>query len=154
VVHPQSIIHSMVAFQDGAILAQASPPDMRLPIALGLSWPARLPDVIAPVDFSAAQTWQFEPLDQETFPAVELARFAIGASPLHPAVMNAANEVCVQAFLDGDLGYLGIVDTVSAVVRSFTSSVPSGQTPTLDQVNEAEAWGARRAQAAVKGDQA
>jgi 1-deoxy-D-xylulose-5-phosphate reductoisomerase len=154
VVHPQSMIHSMVAFRDGAILAQASPPDMRLPIALGLSWPERLPDVIAPVDFTAAQAWTFEPLDSVTFPAVDVARFAIGASPLHPAVMNAANEVCVRAFLDGRLGYLGIVDTVSDVVFSYASSVPTGQTPTLDQVIEAEAQGAERAEELVKVSQA
>ena len=140
VVHPQSVIHSMVAFKDGSILAQASPPDMRLPIALGLSWPDRLDQVIAPVSFLAAQTWAFEPVDQTTFPALDLARAALAASPLHPAVLNAANEVCVQAFLAGQLSFLGIVDTVKAVVEQYVPRLPPGEVVSLEAVVEAQQW--------------
>ncbi|MDR1187971.1 MAG: 1-deoxy-D-xylulose-5-phosphate reductoisomerase [Bifidobacteriaceae bacterium] len=154
VVHPQSIIHSMVQFRDGAIIAQASPPDMRLPIALALAWPERLGDVIAPVDFGTAQAWTFEPVDNETFPALGLARRALTASPLHPAVLNGANEVCVGAFLEGRIGYLDIVDTVAEVVTRFASSLSPGKTPTLEQVMEADGWARARAASVVEGKQA
>ncbi len=97
VVHPQSQIHSMVEFVDGSTLAQASPPDMRLPIALALSWPDRLADVTPAYDWTAPQTWSFEPLDEDAFPAIRLARQAVAASGLHPAVFNAANEAAVGA---------------------------------------------------------
>ena len=104
VVHPQSIVHSMVQFTDGSIIAQASPPDMRLPIALGLSWPDRLPGVIEAVDFSRPGSWDFAPVDDETFPAIEFARWAGTEGGTAPAVFNAANEACVEAFLDGRSG--------------------------------------------------
>ena len=115
-VHPQSIVHSMVEFVDGATIGQASPPDMRLPIALGLSAPDRLPNVASPCDWARAAEWTFEPLDDEAFPAVSLARHCIAASEKHTAVLNAANEQAVHAFLDHRLPYLGIVDTVKAVL--------------------------------------
>ena len=126
-VHPQSIVHSMVEFRDGATIAQASPPDMRLPIALGLSAPDRLDDIAAPCDWTTAATWTFEPLDDEAFPAVNLARQCLKASQKHTAVLNAANEQAVYAFLDHRLPYLGIVDTVKAVIdgRSRARSSPS-----------------------------
>ena len=149
VVHPQSMIHSMVAFTDGSILAQASPPDMRLPIALGLTWPERLDGVIEPVDFSGAQAWTFEPVDQVTFPAIDLARSALAASPLHPAVLNASNEVAVKAFLEGRLSFLGIVETVSAVVGRFTPSLPPGKTVSLEDVIDAQRWAVAEATKAV-----
>src|SRR6187549_1564632 len=105
VVHPQSVIHSMVEFVDGSTLAQASPPDMRLPIALGLAWPERVPGAAHPVDWSKASTWEFFPLDDEAFPAVGLAKRVGQAGGTYPAVYNAANEECVQAFFDGRIRF-------------------------------------------------
>lgn len=142
VVHPQSVIHSMVEFADGATIAQASPPDMRLPIALGLSWPERLEQISTPNAWDAPVSWTFEPLDDETFPAVSLARAAVTASPLHPAVLNAANEECVAAFLEGKLPYLSITDTVSEVLSEF-----SGERGILDleTVLGTETWARSRA---------
>ncbi|NNG34209.1 1-deoxy-D-xylulose-5-phosphate reductoisomerase [Nakamurella aerolata] len=116
VVHPQSIVHSMVTFRDGSTLAQASPPDMRLPIALSLSWPDRLGDVAAACDFSTASSWTFEPLDDEAFPAVRLARQAGEAGGLLPAVYNAANETAVDAFRRGQLSYLGITGLLAGIL--------------------------------------
>ncbi len=142
VVHPQSIVHSMVEFVDGSTIAQASPPDMRLPIALGLSWPDRLADVAPALDWTQASSWDFEPLDEDTFPAVRIARAAVEASALHPAVFNAANEECVASFVDGRLGFLGITDTVARVVESYEAP----DEVSLDAIDAAEAWA--RAEAA------
>lgn len=142
VVHPQSVIHSMVLFRDGSTIAQASPPDMRLPIALGLSWPERLSEASSPCAWGEPTSWTFEPLDHEVFPAVVLARQAIAASPLHPAVLNAANEEAVSAFLDGRLPYLGIVDTVREVLDAFDA--PAGPLD-LKTVLGAEDWARSRA---------
>ncbi|MBT1180583.1 1-deoxy-D-xylulose-5-phosphate reductoisomerase [Bifidobacterium sp. CP2] len=122
-VHPQSIVHSMVEFVDGATIAQASPPDMRLPIALGLSAPDRMSDVAAACDWTKASEWTFEPLDDEAFPAVSLARQCLAASEKHTAVLNAANEQAVHAFLDHRLPYLGIVDTVKAVLDDMDAEL-------------------------------
>lgn len=122
-VHPQSIVHSMVEFCDGATICQASPPDMRLPIALGLSAPERLGNVAAACDWTQAAQWTFEPLDNEAFPAVNLARQCLAASEKHTAVLNAANEQAVHAFLDGQLPYLGIVDTVKAVIDQMDAEL-------------------------------
>ena len=122
-VHPQSIVHSMVEFVDGATICQASPPDMRLPIALGLSAPDRMDNVAAACDWTQAATWTFEPLDNEAFPAVQLARHCLGASEKHTAVLNAANEQAVHAFLDHRLPYLGIVDTVKAVLDQMDAEL-------------------------------
>lgn len=141
VVHPQSIIHSMVEFVDGSTLAQASPPDMRLPIALGLTWPERLADVAAPCSWDSPVEWTFEPVDHETFPALNLAKSALEAGPLHPAVLNAANEEAVAAFLQGSLGYLAMGDLVERVLGEFDS--PSEIT--LDAVSAAEEWARARA---------
>jgi 1-deoxy-D-xylulose-5-phosphate reductoisomerase len=141
VVHAQSIVHSMVEFVDGSTLAQVSPPDMRLPIALGLTWPARVPHAIGGMDWTAAQQWTFEPLDEDAFPAIRVARAAVAASPLHPAVFNAANEECVAAFVAGSLPFLGIVDTVRSVVEQYEA--PGEMT--LDAVDAAEAWARARA---------
>src|SRR4051794_16104204 len=116
VVHPQSVIHSMVEFTDGSTLAQASPPDMHLPIALALGWPDRVPLASSAVDWSTPGRWEFEPLDRAAFPAVDLARTVGRRGGVAPAVYNAANEECVSAFLAGRLPFLGIVDTVAAVV--------------------------------------
>src|SRR5699024_5253959 len=119
VVHPQQQIHSMVEFHDGSTIAQAGPPRMLVPIALGLSWPDRLADVDEPCDWSTASTWEFHPLDDDAFPAVRLARQVGAAGGIMPAVYNAANEVCVDAFHDGTIGFLDIVDTVQQVVDGF-----------------------------------
>ncbi len=116
VVHPQSIVHSMVEFHDGSTIAQCSPPDMKLPIALGLAWPERLADAAFACDWTKATSWTFEPLDDVAFPAVKLARRAGKAGGTAPAVYNAANEVCVDAFCAGDLGFSGIVEVIAEVL--------------------------------------
>jgi 1-deoxy-D-xylulose-5-phosphate reductoisomerase len=116
VVHPQSIIHSMVTFTDGSTIAQASPPDMRLPIALALGWPERVPGAARPCTFAEPSAWTFEPLDDETFPAVRLARQAGAAGGSLPAVYNAANEEAVAAFRQRDVGFTAIMETVSRVL--------------------------------------
>jgi 1-deoxy-D-xylulose-5-phosphate reductoisomerase len=134
-VHPQSIVHSMVEFVDGSTIAQASPPDMRLPISLGLDWPNRVAGVGAPLDWNTASQWTFEPLDVEVFPAVALAKRVGEAGSTYPAVFNAANEQAVLAFHAGRIGYLDILDTVAAVVDAHES-----QGMSLEAVYEAEAW--------------
>ena len=121
VVHPQSVIHSMVEFIDGSTIAQASPPDMRLPIALALGWPDRVPGAARHVDWTTAHTWTFEPLDDDAFPAVGLAVRAGQAGGCAPAVYNAANEELVDAFHDGAAGFLQIVDTVADVLDEWLS---------------------------------
>lgn len=143
VVHPQSVVHSMVEFHDGSTLAQASPPDMRLPIALGLSWPERVPDVAPACDWTQAATWTFEPLDEEAFPAVRLAREALGASASHPAVYNAANEEAVAAFRAGAVGFLEIVGTVERVLADH-EGVPASSL-SLESLATAEEWARARA---------
>jgi 1-deoxy-D-xylulose-5-phosphate reductoisomerase len=136
-VHPQSIIHSMVEFVDGSTIAQASPPDMRLPISLGLDWPHRVAHVGAPLDWTASHTWTFEPLDDDAFPAVRLAKQVGTAGSTYPAVFNAANEEAVTAFHAGAIGYLEILETVSAVVEDHE---PSAGKMTRETVFEAEEW--------------
>ena len=143
VVHPQSVVHSMVEFADGSTIAQASPPDMRLPIALALSWPARPPRAVAPCRWDEPTSWTFEPLDEDTFRGVRLARQAAAASATHPAVLNAANEECVAAFLAGRLGFLQITDVVEQVLAEH-DGVPAAALD-LPAVHEAEAWARRRA---------
>jgi 1-deoxy-D-xylulose-5-phosphate reductoisomerase len=147
VVHPQSIVHSMVEFTDGATLAQASPPDMRLPIALALDWPHRVPEAAASVDWSKVQEWTFEPLDNDAFPAVELARLAGRAGGCAPAVYNAANEELVAAFHDGTVGFLRIVDVVADVVDEWlrTQHAAAGNPGTVEDVETAEDWARARA---------
>ncbi|MBW0104844.1 1-deoxy-D-xylulose-5-phosphate reductoisomerase [Pseudonocardia sp. KRD291] len=112
-VHPQSIVHSMVTFTDGSTIAQASPPDMRLPIALGLAWPDRVAGAAAACTWDTAQTWTFEPLDDDAFPGVRLARAAGQAGGCLPAVLNAANEELVEAFVAGAIRYTDITDLLS-----------------------------------------
>ena len=141
VVHPQSVVHSMVQFTDGSTIAQASPPDMRLPIALGLGWPERVPGAAAPCDWTMGATWTFEPLDNVAFPAVELAKEAALRGSTCPAVYNAANEEAVHAFHAGQIGFLDIVDTIAQVLSEHT---PSSQL-TLETVLEAETWARARA---------
>lgn len=145
-VHPQSIVHSMVEFHDGSTIAQASPPDMRLPIGLALGWPERLAGSAAPCDWRQAATWTFEPLDNHTFPAVELARRAGRAAGTAPAVYNAANEACVDAFCDGRIGFLQITDLIT---RCLDEHLADGHVAdanlSLEAVLEADRWGRARA---------
>jgi 1-deoxy-D-xylulose-5-phosphate reductoisomerase len=138
VVHPTSVVHSMVEFTDGSTLAQASPPTMLIPIALGLAWPERLPDTAPPVDWRSPQTWEFFPLDDDAFPAVRLARDAGERGGTAPAVYNAANEVCVEAFRAGELAFVDIVDTVGRVLNSH--DVGSQPDLSVDDVLAADAW--------------
>jgi 1-deoxy-D-xylulose-5-phosphate reductoisomerase len=146
VVHPPSIVHSMIEFVDGATMVQASPPDMKLPIALGLSWPDRVPDAAAGCDWTRPATWEFFPLDDEAFPAVRLARTAGEFGRTGPAVLNAANEICVEAFVAGQLDFLGIVDTVGAVLTEHVSDPEvARQEMSLDGVLGADAWARTRA---------
>lgn len=142
-VHPQSIVHSMVTFTDGSTLAQASPPDMKLPIALALGWPDRVPGAAAACDFGTASTWTFEPVDDEVFPAVRLARQAGAAGGSVTAVYNAANEVAVQAFLDGRISFPAIVRTVTRAVEAADRW--QAEPDTLDDVLAADRWARRYA---------
>ena len=141
VVHPQSVVHSMVEFVDGSTLAQAGPPDMRLPIALGLGWPDRVPHAASPVDWTRAASWTFEPLDETVFGAVALCRRAGTTGGTAPAALNAANEVCVEAFLRGRLPFDAVVDTVDQVVTEHDLR----ERPTLVEVLETEKWARSRA---------
>ena len=144
VVHPQSIVHSMVEFVDGATIAQASPPDMRLPIALGMTWPHRprlVGKLTKPTDFTKVSSWDFEPVDNQTFPALQLARHAVSASDTHPAVFNAANEQAVDAFLKGSLKWVDIVDIDIAVVNEHEGV----SAPSLDDVLAVDRWARARA---------
>ena len=136
VVHPQSIVHSMVEFVDGSTIAQASPPDMRLPISLGLDWPHRVDGVGAPLDWTRASAWTFEPLDDDAFPAVALAKHVGRAGRTYPAVFNAANEQAVDAFHDGAIGFLDIVDTIAEVVDRHDAPPRL----TRESLAEAERW--------------
>ena len=147
VVHPQSIVHSMVTFVDGSTIAQASPPDMKLPISLALGWPRRVPGAAAFCDFSTASTWEFEPLDGQVFPAVELARHAGQTGGCMTAVYNAANEEAAEAFLAGRIGFPAIVGTIADVLHSADQwAAPPA---TVDDVLEAQRWAREKAQRAV-----
>jgi len=148
VVHPQSIVHSMVTFADGATIAQASPPDMRLPIALALAWPDRLPVVQPALDWSTASTWQFEPLDDVAFPAVRLARMAGEAGGVVPAMFNAANEEAVAAFVAGRLSFRGIVDLVA---RTLDDAPELGAPTCVEDVLAAEKWAREHARGVISG---
>lgn len=157
VVHPQSIVHSMVEFHDGSTIAQASPPDMRVPIALGLDWPERVPGAGLSCDWSQATSWTFEPLDRVAFPAVNLAQHVGEAGGTAPAVFNAANETAVDAFHDGALPFTGIVETVARVVAvhldgtlaepgaKFVGSVGA----TVQDVLAAEQWARAHARSLI-----
>ena len=148
VVHPQSVVHSMVEFVDGSTLAQVSPPDMRLPIALGLAWPDRVADAAPGCSWTEAATWTFEPVDEVTFPALALARQAGQAGGVMPAVLNAANEVCVAAFLDGNLRFLQIVETVADVLtEAHDAGLPAPRD--VEDVMAADAWARERAAATL-----
>jgi 1-deoxy-D-xylulose-5-phosphate reductoisomerase len=141
VVHPSSIVHSMVEFVDGSTLAQASPPDMRIPIAMAMAWPDRVADAAPACNWTSPVTWEFFPLDDEAFPAVRLARAAGAAGGTAPAVYNGANEVAVEAFLAGRLPFVRIVDVIEATLADHEV----GNVATVDDVEQADAWARRRA---------
>ncbi len=144
VVHPQSIVHSMVTFTDGSTIAQASPPDMKLPISLALGWPARVAGAAFACDFSTASRWDFEPLDNEVFPAVDLARHAGRTGGCMTAVYNAANEEAAEAFLAGRISFPAIVRTVGDVLHAAEqwAAAPA----TVEDVLDAQRWARERAQ--------
>jgi 1-deoxy-D-xylulose-5-phosphate reductoisomerase len=147
-VHPQSVVHSMVEFVDGSTIAQASPPDMKLPISLGLDWPHRVAGVGVPLDWTMSHSWTFEPLDEDAFPAVWLAKNVGRSGGTFPAVFNAANEQAVMAFHAGRIGYLDILSTVQRVVDEHT--LESGPL-TREAVLDAELWARRRADEVIGG---
>jgi 1-deoxy-D-xylulose-5-phosphate reductoisomerase len=140
-VHPQSIVHSMVEFVDGSTMAQCSPPNMKLPIALGMSWPERVPNVAPALDFTQASQWTFEPLNEMVFGAVRLARQVAKAGSTYPAVYNAANEEAVEAFHRNKIGFNQIVDVIE---RTVNAHEPQGEL-TLESVLAAETWARDRA---------
>ncbi|MEU7862629.1 1-deoxy-D-xylulose-5-phosphate reductoisomerase [Nonomuraea sp. NPDC049141] len=146
VVHPQSIIHSMVEYIDGSTIAQASPPDMRLPIALALGHPGRIAGAAHAIDWTRAHTWTFEPLDDKAFPSVALARHVGTEGGTAPAVYNAANEACLEAFIGGGLPFLGIVDTVAKVVEEHRVTPADS----VEEVLAADAWARARATELVR----
>lgn len=150
VVHPQSVVHSMVEFTDGSTIAQASPPDMRLPIALGLGWPHRVPGAAPACDWSSATSWTFEPVDHGTFPAVQLAAQVAAAGGVLPAVFNAADEAAVAAFLDHRLGFTGIVQTVQRVVDEYDGRFDRND-PEVDDVLAADAWAREHVSRIISG---
>ncbi len=149
VVHPQSIVHSLVEFVDGSTIAQASPPTMRLPIALALAWPQRLAAVAPACDWTTSSSWSFEPVDHVTFPAISIARRAGESGGIAPAAFNAANEECVAAFLVGRLEFLGISRILEAVIEQILNE---GNTVarSIDEVVEAEAHARKIANEKIK----
>ncbi|WP_422628410.1 1-deoxy-D-xylulose-5-phosphate reductoisomerase [Rhodococcus sp. (in: high G+C Gram-positive bacteria)] len=150
-VHPQSIVHSMVTFTDGSTLAQASPPSMKLPIALALAWPDRVPGAAPALDFATASTWEFAPVDNTVFPAVDLARAAGRGGGSLTAVYNAANEIAAEAFLAGALPFPGIVRTVADVLDDAHEW--SAEPATVDDVLAADGWARDRARVLVKQEE-
>ncbi len=121
VIHPQSVVHSMVQYVDGSTIAQASPPNMKGPISFAINFPERVKGATAAIDWASSHTWRFDPVDHEKFPAIELARRCGDLGGGLPAIFNAANEVCVAAFIDGKIGFTSIIETVEAVVQSLGS---------------------------------
>jgi 1-deoxy-D-xylulose-5-phosphate reductoisomerase len=146
-VHAQSVVHSMVEFIDGSVLAQCSPPNMKLPIALGMSWPDRVANVAEACDWTKASTWTFEPLDESVFGAIALARQVGAAGLTYPAVYNAANEQAVDAFHDGRIGFTQIVELIERVVEEHQ---PEGEL-SLESVLAAETWARSRADQKIAG---
>lgn len=148
-VHRQSIVHSMVTFIDGATVAKASPPSMKLPIALALGWPDRIAGASTPCDFSSAATWTFEPVDNAVFPAIDLARHAGMRGGSLTAVFNAANEAAADGFFAGAIRFpriVGIIEEVLAAADQWTED-PG----TVDDVLAADAWARERARLLVAG---
>ena len=149
VVHPQSVVHSGVEFNDGATILQASPPDMKLPIGLALAWPERLADVAKPCDWRKSAQWTFEPLDSEAFPAVNMARRAGQVGGTAPAVFNAANEVAVDAFCAGQIGFTGITDTIESVLDEHLHRASVAAPLSLEGVLAADDWARQAARTLI-----
>jgi 1-deoxy-D-xylulose-5-phosphate reductoisomerase len=147
VVHRQSLVHSLVEYVDGSMLAQLGSPDMRTPIAHALGWPDRIDSGVQFLDLARAGVLQFEPPDTGRFPCLALARQAAVAGGLAPAILNAANEVAVAAFLEGRLNFGGI----PAVIESVMNSLPSGSAQDLDTVLAADVAARRAALARIDG---
>jgi 1-deoxy-D-xylulose-5-phosphate reductoisomerase len=145
VVHPQSVVHSLVEYVDGSVLAQLGPPDMRTPIAYALAWPDRMDSASARLDLARVGTLSFEAPDPARFPALRLARAALRAGGGAPTILNAANEIAVQAFLDGRIGFLGI----ERVVEEVLASLPPSRPGSLDDVRALDAAARARAAEAV-----
>jgi 1-deoxy-D-xylulose-5-phosphate reductoisomerase len=135
VIHPQSVVHSMVEYQDGSTIAQASPPNMKGPIALAINFPNRTAGATAPIDWSKASTWSFAPIDTDRFPAVALARHCGAAGGALPAIFNAANEVAVDAFMRGKIKFVEIIPTVESIVATYEK----GAIPTLRDLSDVSA---------------
>lgn len=147
VVHPQSVVHSMVEFIDGSTIAQASPPDMHLPISLGLNWPNRIAKSSLACNWTAPTSWHFEPLDEDTFPAVLLAKRAGELAGTAPAVLNGANEVAVATFLAGNMSFIKIVNFVSQVLEThIKTNFVSDEELTIEEVLKAADWAQRYSQ--------
>jgi 1-deoxy-D-xylulose-5-phosphate reductoisomerase len=140
VIHPQSIVHSMVEFIDGSTMAQASPPNMKVPIALALSWPDRLNEISPAIDWSKSSTWNFEAVDEKVFLALSVARKAGQSGGSAPAVMNAANEECVNAFIERKLPFLSIVEIVNTVLDNHLNNkeLVSNKELTLEKLLRAD----------------
>lgn len=132
VVHPQSIVHSMVEYTDGSVLAQLGPSDMRTPIAHALAWPDRMDAPVERLDFTTLGSLSFEAPDIERFPALRLARAALGEGGAKPAILNAANEVAVASFLDERIGFLAIAQLVETVLSKFDARAPTSIEEVLD----------------------
>jgi 1-deoxy-D-xylulose-5-phosphate reductoisomerase len=135
VIHPQSVVHSMVEYKDGSTIAQASPPNMKGPIALAINFPHRTSDATKPIDWSTASTWSFAPIDNKRFPAVDLARHCGAVGGALPAIFNAANEVVVDAFIRGGVKFIDIISTVEAVVAQYEK----GSVPPLRDLSDVSA---------------
>ena len=119
VIHPQSVVHSMVEYVDGSTIAQASPPNMKGPISFAINYPDRVKAATAPIDWTQSHTWTFASIDNERFPAIDLARRCGALGGGLPAIFNAANEVCVASFISGEIGFTSIVETVEEVVQKL-----------------------------------
>jgi 1-deoxy-D-xylulose-5-phosphate reductoisomerase len=125
VIHPQSVVHSMVEYRDGSTIAQASPPNMKGPIALAINFPHRTEGATAPIDWSKASTWNFAPIDTKRFPAVALARHCGAVGGALPAIFNASNEIAVEAFMHGKIKFIEIIPTVEKIVAHYEQgSIP------------------------------
>ena len=142
VIHPQSIVHSLVEFRDGSVLAQLGIPDMRIPIAYALSYPERLPLALASLNLSQCARLDFHEPDYNCFPALDLAFSALRAGGVLPAVLNAANEVAVTAFLDGRLSFPAIVE----IVASTLETVQDGSEENLEDILAADSQARREAE--------
>ena len=145
VVHPQSIIHSLVEYHDSSVMAQLGLPDMRVPIAVALAYPERLPLEIPRLDLAACAQLDFEPPDRQRFPCLDLASVALRGSEAAPAVLNAANEVAVAAFLDGKIPFAAIAETNRAVLEAHLHEHDGASLSDLTDVLAADAWGRSKA---------